>query len=211
MTTRRRAESPNLDRRITLQTTATTPFIRRWDSAPARLGGQTIYGPGAFILSDDGITVADDDADELDFSGFVVGEGLVISGNGASAGVSVETASAFAGAFGCTFTPDITPADFGTEILINFTGRTGTTTTISRPVWAARRDLTADGLTVGSLSPAEQQDLSIVTDSIWTIRHRRDLAPGANFSDGGQLWQVRAVGEVGRRKYLELVARRVTA
>ena len=136
---------------------------------------------------------------------------MVITGGGASVGVSIATASAFAGAFGCTFTPDITPADYGSEIVLNFTGRTGTITTISRPVWAARRDLTADGLTVGSLSPAEQQDLSIVTDSIWTIRHRRDLAPGASFSDGGQLWQVRAVGEVGRRKYLELVARRVTA
>ena len=210
--TTRRGDSPILDRRISIATVATTPFTRRWDSAPARLGGQTIYGDGGFALANDGITVADADADELDFSGFVVGEGLNLSGNGQTATVTVDTIRALAGAWLATFTPEITAADFGSEITTSFPNRTGSSTTTEKTVWASRRDLSADGLALGSLEPAEQQNLSLSTDSVWKVRYRRDLATGGNFTDSnGQVWQIRALAEVGRREYLDLVARKVSA
>ena len=111
------------------------------------------------------------------------------------------------------FAPEIIAADFGTEIsVINFPNRTGSSTIVEMPVWASRRDLTADGLSLGALEPTDQQNLSLATDSVWKVRYRRDLATGGNFTDSnGQVWQIRAVAEVGRREYLDMVARRVTA
>ena len=200
-----------MDRRITLQTTATTPFTRRWNSAPLRLGGQVIYGPGAFILSDDGITVADDDADELDFSGFASGEGLIISGNGQTATVTVTTVGAGAGNFRADFAPEIIAADFGTEISIVYAGRTGGIAVTEKTVWASRRDLSADGLALGALD-TPGGELALSTDSVWLLRFRTDISTGGNFRDSaGQIWQIRAVAEVGRRQYVQLVGRKVTA
>ena len=200
-----------MDRRITLQTVETTPFVRRYNTGTFRLGGQVIYGTGSWVLSGDRLTVGDTDADGLDFTGFVEGEGLIIEGNGESLTVTVGTVSTVASAFRAIITPEPT-VDFGSEITLAFPGRVGGTTTIKKTVWAGRRDLSADGLSLGGLEPSEQQNLSIATDAIWTLRFREDLAVGANFTDSaGVVWGVRAVAEVERRRYLSLLARRVTA
>ena len=209
--TTRRGDSPTLDRRISIATVKTTPFVLRYDTGTFRLGGQVLYGPGSLVLSGDRLTVGDTDADGLDFTGFVEGEGLVISGGGETLTVTVGTVSTVSSAFRAIITPEPT-VDFGSEITLAFPGRVGGTTTIKKTVWASRRDLSADGLSLGGLEPTDQQNLSLSTDSVWKVRYRLDLATGGNFTDSnGQVWQIRSVGEVGRREYLDILARRVTA
>ena len=224
--TTRRAET--LDRLVTIQTTTTTPFTRRFDTAPARLGGQTIYGDGAFALDDGRLTVAQTDADGAALDAFASGEGLRIEGGGESETVIVTTAVALPGAWRAVFSPDLDSGAFGDEVTVTYTGRTGSEETTERTAWARRMDLTGrDGLALGAIiTPSAavggqtiregnldlvDRSLNLATDSRWLLRFRADLRVGGNFTDdAGQVWGIRAVAETERRRWMQILARRVT-
>lgn len=71
-------------------------------------------------------------------------------------------------------------------------------------VWASRRDVRGRELV---LSGAERA----VVERIYRIRHRPDVTPAMRVVDGSEEQEIVAVAEIGRRRALELLTRRIAA
>ena len=80
------------------------------------------------------------------------------------------------------------------------------TAPLEHPVWAMRRDLRANERTL------EGGTLVAVLDVIFTIRYRADVTAAWRLrTDDGREWLIKGVRQVDRRRWLELLCKRVGA